>query len=40
MDLIEDGVTGYLVDVGNTSGLTNRLIEILRASRTRLAADV
>jgi glycosyltransferase involved in cell wall biosynthesis len=29
MDLIEDGVTGYLVDVDNTSGLTNRLIEIL-----------
>ena len=29
MDLIEDGVTGYLVDVNNTSGLTSRLIEIL-----------
>jgi glycosyltransferase involved in cell wall biosynthesis len=29
MDLIKDGVNGYLVDVGNTSGLTNRLIEIL-----------
>jgi glycosyltransferase involved in cell wall biosynthesis len=29
MDLIEDGVTGYLVDVDNTHNLTDRLIEIL-----------
>lgn len=29
-DLIEDGVTGYLVDVDSTSGLTNGLIEILQ----------
>ncbi len=29
MDLIADGVNGYLVDVDNTIGLTNRLIEIL-----------
>ncbi len=29
VDLIEDGVTGYLVDVNNTNGLTNGLIEIL-----------
>jgi glycosyltransferase involved in cell wall biosynthesis len=29
IDLINDGVTGYLVAVGDISGLTNRLIEIL-----------
>jgi glycosyltransferase involved in cell wall biosynthesis len=29
MDLIEDGVTGYLVDVGDTGGLTDGLVEIL-----------
>lgn len=29
MDLIEDGVTGYLVDVNDSSGLTNGLVEIL-----------
>ena len=29
MDLIEDGVTGYLVDVDDASSLTDRLIEIL-----------
>jgi glycosyltransferase involved in cell wall biosynthesis len=29
VDLIREGVTGYLLDVGDTSGLTNRLIEIL-----------
>ena len=32
MDLIEDGVTGRLVDVDNTHNLTNRLIEILELS--------
>jgi glycosyltransferase involved in cell wall biosynthesis len=29
VDLVHEGVTGYLVDVDNTSGLTNGLIEIL-----------
>ena len=29
MDLIEDGVNGYLVDVGDTDGLTERLLEVL-----------
>ena len=29
MDLIEDGVNGYLVDVGDTEGLAKRLIDVL-----------
>ena len=29
MDLIEDGVNGYLVDVGDTEGLARRLIDVL-----------
>ena len=29
MDLIEDGVNGYLVDVGDTNGLARRLIDVL-----------
>jgi len=29
MDLIEDGVNGYLLDVGDTEGLARRLIEVL-----------
>jgi glycosyltransferase involved in cell wall biosynthesis len=30
MDLIEDGINGYLVDVGDTAGLAQRLIEVLQ----------
>ncbi len=29
MDLIEDGVNGYLVDVGDTEGLARRLVDVL-----------
>ena len=29
MDQIEDGVNGFLVDVGDTEGLARRLIEVL-----------
>ena len=29
MDLIKDGVNGYLVDVGDTDGLARRLIDVL-----------
>ena len=29
MDLIEDGVNGYLVDVGDTEELARRLIDVL-----------
>ena len=29
MDLIEDGVNGYLVDIGDTEGLAARLIDVL-----------
>jgi hypothetical protein len=29
MDLIDDGVNGYLVDVGDTHGLAQRLISVL-----------
>ena len=29
MDLIEDGVNGYLVEVGDTQGLAERLVDVL-----------
>jgi glycosyltransferase involved in cell wall biosynthesis len=34
MDLIEEGVNGYLVDVGDTEGLASRLIDVLCLSES------
>ena len=32
MDLIKDGVNGYLLDTDDVDGLTNRLVEVLKLS--------
>jgi glycosyltransferase involved in cell wall biosynthesis len=32
MDLIQDGVNGYLVDIGDTEGLAGRLVDVLALS--------
>ena len=41
LDIMEDGVNGYLVDAGDAAGLADRLVEVLRfdAPRWRVMSD-